>query len=299
MFSSVQATVLARYTLPDYNKTVEYVQNLIGSYNALLQNSTYITRPDFFDSVYENLTLYHDAQHSFQVVVLQSVPNSDYVALIFAPIQANQPNVTMDYDDTFNDLFPHTFTTVGEYALLEKTAIGYGNLVIQVPLILLVLATDISSNFATSAKNAAQFIYQQDIKQIPSHYVYKRTNTETIGVGAEASANKLTPTNPNFVTIYLPTTSTTTLTTGFSTMIVPNTQDSFAWFNDNPYIKTIVTVFGSISTFVIVIIVLLRKQGKAKLKELLSMESDRDKPQDVKSQHEDSEHDKERVHPHS
>jgi len=239
-----------------------------------LQNSTYITRPDFFDSVYQNLTLYHDAQHSFQVVVLQSAPNSDYVALIFAPIRANQPNVTMDHDDSFNELFPHAFTTVGEYALLEKTAIGYGNSVVQVPLILLVLATDISGNYTTNAKNAAQFIYQQDIKQIPNHMVYKRTASVTIGFGDQVSANKLTPTNPNFVTIYLPTTSTTTALTTVVSMV--STQDLFSWFNDNPIIRTIVTLFGSIESFVLLIIVVLvvvfQKRVREEAKKLLHMD---------------------------
>ncbi len=207
MFSSIQGKVLAQYRLPEHNKTVGYVLNLIDSYNELLKNSTYINRPDF-DSIKENLTLYHDVQHSFQVVVLQSSPyNSDHVALIFATIQSNRPNVVMDYNDTFNNLFPYQFATLGKYVLLEKNVLTYANSKIEVPLILFVLTADISGDYFINAKDAAQFIYQQDVNQIPNHMAFKPTISDSIGMGDHVSANVLTPTSPSFVTRYLATTT--------------------------------------------------------------------------------------------
>lgn len=233
MYSSFQGNVFAQYKLPEYNRTVEYVRNLIDSYNILLQNSTYVSRPDF-DSINENLTLYHDSQHSFQVVVLQSTPyNSDYVALLFATIQADQPNVTMDYNDTFDSVFPHMFATVGEYALLEKNTIAYGESLIQVPLILLVLASDISGEYQTNAKSAAQYIYQQDVKQIPTHMFFKRGLSETINIGNKLSAT-LTPANPNFLRYLTVTETQTTATTVVSTTTIQSGENLVTAIISNP-----------------------------------------------------------------
>lgn len=151
VFYSLQGNVFARYTLPEYNRTVGYVRNLIDTYNALVENSTYFNRADF-GSIKENLSLYHDVAHSFHVVILQSVPdNPNRIALMFFPIRASQLNVTMDDEDTFNSLFP-IFYVAGEYILLENSLLEYGNTRIQLPLVFVIPSTDISGDYVTNSK---------------------------------------------------------------------------------------------------------------------------------------------------
>lgn len=279
--------VSGQYVLPKYDKAVGYVRTLIDSYNALVKNSTYINRPDFNCIKGKgNLSLYHEEGHSFQVVVLQSVPtNASYVALIFAPIRANQPNVTMDYNDTFTSVFPHAITIAAEYGLLEKNTVSYGSTTIQIPLIFVVLSTDISGDYLTNAKNAAQYIYQQDTKQIPSHLAFCVTLSETIGISAGVST--LTPADPNFVPRYLTLTITTTQTT--TAYVVTTSQDEFSWFYENPIVKIIDSIFGSVIEFAsiiiaIIIIVVKRRKVKSELKRVLHIDSPhRDKPKKAKS----------------
>jgi len=183
--------VASQYALPAYNRTVGYVQTLINTYNTLV-NSTLVKRSDF-SSISASLSLYHEVGHSFHVVVLQSVPdNSDYVALMFFPIQATQPNVTMDYKDTFASLFQNAFYIASEYGLLENNKIVYGNQVILLPLVWVILSSDISGDYLTNAKNAAQYIFQQDTKTIPpppppAHTTYSVTISPTATVSPQVS----------------------------------------------------------------------------------------------------------------
>ena len=143
--SCITQQAIGQYTLPVYNRTVAYVRNLIETYNALVKNSTYINRPDF-DNVKANFSLYRNAGYSFKVVVAQSVPDtSAYVALIFIPIRADQPNVTMDYNDTMLSLFGGAFYIAGQNSILKNNVVQYGNIIVQVPFIFVILSTDISS----------------------------------------------------------------------------------------------------------------------------------------------------------
>jgi len=218
MLCGLQATAFAQYTLPNYGKTVGYVSTLIDSYNALVNNSTYATRPDF-DKIKSNFLLYHDPGYSFKVIVVQSVPETaDYVALIFIPIQADQPNIIADSQHTMYSLFGGAFYMTGEYGLLENDVIQSGNIQVQIHLAWVILSTDISGDYVTNANNAAHYIYQQDTKQMPvfpltvtTAAVYSPTVTQQLPttvtgpllVTAYVSTTQSSPTQPNSTTVIL------------------------------------------------------------------------------------------------
>lgn len=218
-FPYLSQQAIAHYTLPDHSKAVQYIYNLIGYYNGLVRFYG-ANRPDF-DSIKGNFSLYHDAGHSFLAVVLQSVPdNADYVALMFFPIRAGQPNVTMDYNDTFSELFPHTIAMKVEYGLLQNNLLEYGNITIRLPLVFVVLSTDILGDYIKNSADAAQYIYQQDTKQISVHHTYSISLSETIGI-----SEALTLADPNFITKYLTLTVTTTqISTSRTTVVSTNNQ---------------------------------------------------------------------------
>ncbi|MGA8856149.1 MAG: hypothetical protein WB643_03175 [Candidatus Bathyarchaeia archaeon] len=166
-FSCATWQVVAQYTLPDHDKTVQYVDNLIDSYN-LLVNEHDKSRPDF-NIVKSYFSLYHEQGHSFEVVVLLTVPYSIYwVSLIFIPFIADKPNVIMDYNHTFSDLFPATVVTQGEWANGENLPFTYNDTTIHQDFVLVVYSPDISGDYMTESNNAARALYQQDQQQIPT-----------------------------------------------------------------------------------------------------------------------------------
>jgi hypothetical protein len=233
IFSSCEGNALGQYTLPDYKKTVAYVNNLIDSYNELVQNSTFIQRPDFAE-LKGNFSLYHDAGYSFQVVAMQSAPeNPDYVALIFAPIHANQPNVTMDYNDTFTSLTGNVLNATIEVGVFENDLFQAANRALFIPLVLTILTADISGNYEARSSYAARSIYEGDAERVHFAQAFMQT-TITIMV-------------PSFITEYLATTTTqtqigTTTTTSQTNILVTSTQN---WY-DRP-----TTILQDIFVFVV------------------------------------------------
>ena len=201
-----------QYTLPNYKRTVEYVNALLSEYTNLV-NMNYVNRSDF-ESIKGNFSLYANTGNSFKVIVAQSSPNnSSVIALIFSPIQATQPNVTMDHNDTLNTLFPNTFSVSGEYNLLEHNVLQYGNIVIKIPVIFTIPSSDISSaNYLTNAKSAAQMIYRIDAGQVTIHHTFSVTLTEQISLSEYVSVSSQT------------TMGTTTIVTSTVTQKVPITN---------------------------------------------------------------------------
>jgi hypothetical protein len=283
VLSSLQGNVFAQYSLPEYNRTVAYVNTLTNTYNSLLKNSTYYNRPDF-NALKGNFSLYHEADKSFRVVVLQPAPHSNFVAFMFVRIRGTQPSVTMDYKDTLSTLVPAFYTGEGEDILLENNIIQYGNVVVPVPAMFIVFSTDISSSdYLVKSKSSAQWIFEQDVRMVSTPQSYSVTITDQLGITDHAQTIQ-TPTDSHFIPDYVTTTTVTTTATvtappvtSTQTLIaVTSTQDQFAWFTDNPIVKIIVTFFGSVLGFAILIVTIIilvsRKQVRRELKKLLRMD---------------------------
>lgn len=156
----------------------------------------------------------------------------------------------MDYNDTFESLYSH-LVKVGEYAVQDNIPLTIENATMQLDFVLTIQASDISSDYAVTSNDAAKYLYQQDESQVPT---VRQTVIQTV----------ISP----------------------ETVIVQSsTQDAFSWFNDNPLVRTIVSIFGSIITLVliivIIVIVVVRRRLTRELKGLLHM--NQDKPENDKS----------------
>jgi hypothetical protein len=210
--------------LPPPSNTQGYVNNLIDSYNALIDNTN-----ASFDSVKGHFALYHAIGNTFKVIIMQTAPNSPgYLTLIFVPVGGNAPNVTMNYNDTFAGLY--SLSIPGEYIVIEHIVINFTNSIVQVNLAFGIASTDVTGDYMTNSKNAAEYLYHSDLSTIP----------------------KPTPSQPS-----------------------SQNPDPFAWFNDNPIVKTIGNVL-SVVLFVGIIIgalaVVMRKRIKNELKQWLRMD---------------------------
>jgi hypothetical protein len=175
-FFHLPQLALSQYTLPDRSKTIQYVDNLIDTYN-LLVNEYDKPRLDF-ENVKAYFSLYHEAENNFKVIVLQTEPHvSEWVTLIFIPIRADQPNVTMDYNDTYRDL--SVGFMIEEYAIQENVPLTYNNTTLHLDFVLTISASDISSGYMAKSDEAAKYIYQQDQNQVPT-VSQTQTVSETI-----------------------------------------------------------------------------------------------------------------------
>jgi hypothetical protein len=151
----------ATNVLPSQSNTQGYVNNLISSYNALVDPS----QPNF-DSIKAYFGLYHAIGNTFNVVVEQTATNvTGFVTLIFAPIGGNEPNVIMDYNHTFDEQFP--LSLPGEYVVFRNVRFNFSNTIIHVILAFGIRSTDMTGDYMTNSKNAAQYLYNSDLSTIP------------------------------------------------------------------------------------------------------------------------------------
>jgi hypothetical protein len=246
-----------------------FVTTLIDSYNGLVDQ--YDTSRNDFDAIKGYFTLYHDNSSSFNVTVMQSYSiYTDYLTLIFSPIKATQPQVTIDQTEAFLRLFPNASLTFGDPYYLQKNFVATeynGNIVRYYAIMEMPLsAFSPSSDYVTDANQIAQYMYNQDQSQVPPIPTASQTLTVSVSV---------TPVSNLTVIVQPPT-----------TYIQSNTQDWLSMVNDNPYIKTIVTFFGGIIAFVVFVIgvfaILRQKDRRTAIKKLLGM----DKPEGNKPENE-------------
>ena len=146
-----------RYALPDHEKTIQYVKNLIDSYNELVAEHD-APRADF-NSIKSYFSLYHEAGNSFKVIVVETQPSSppyiQFLSLIFVSFRADQPNVIMDYNDTFGSLFPATEIVQGDWYFQENLPFTYNGTAIRQDFIFEIESTDISrGDYITIPNNA-------------------------------------------------------------------------------------------------------------------------------------------------
>lgn len=130
---------------------------MISTYNALLPSNFYQS------SEVVSFPLYHQVGDTFHVIAVQSNPNdSAFVSLIFIPIGGNEPNVTMDYNDTLCGLLTHMICIDGA-GTFTNIDLEYSDTIIHVDFILSLPASNITSNYMVNSKNEAVDIFNQDM----------------------------------------------------------------------------------------------------------------------------------------
>ena len=236
---------VSQYTLPSRKETFQYVTGLIGRYNELV-SFYYGTRSDF-NSIKKLFPLYHDPDNYFQVIVMQSVPeNANFLALTFIPTAESQLDLVMDNSDTLSGLLPHIISVTEEYTIVQNNNFTLSNgMTVYNGFIFVTLSTDVSVNSTLNGENAGQFIYNQTSENVPK--------TETSS-------------SQTIIQSISQTQATSSATT-----------DILSQFNDNPWVRLIDSVFGSIAEFVLIIVgiivVVLHKKVISELKKLLQIES--------------------------
>ena len=189
---------VGRYTLPDRDRTVQYIDNLIDSYN-LLVNEYDKPRQDF-NSIKAHFSLYHEVGNSFKVIVVETTPSFapyiQYLSLIFVSFRADQPSVIMDYNDTLGSLFPATDIVNGDWYILRNIPFTYNDTAIRQDFIFTIDEKDILGDYVTTSNNAAQYIYQQDEKQIQIPRVSQTQTVTQTSISIISQATGVQP-NPN------------------------------------------------------------------------------------------------------
>ncbi len=183
LFFAVPLPQVARatYTLPPANDTQGYVNNLIQSYNALVQ-SNYAKRPDF-STFKANFSLYYDIGNTFNAVVMASEPSiSGFVVLTFFPIEGDAPKVTLDTNHTFAGL-TGIACACENATLASLTFLNYNNTNRYINLALGMRSIDITSNGMANSLAMADYLYRFDSSRLtfPPSSNPNQTHGPTLG----------------------------------------------------------------------------------------------------------------------
>jgi hypothetical protein len=150
----------------------EFVTTLLDSYNVLVKQND-MSQKDF-DNIKGLFSLYLASGNSFNVTVVQTDPNNvNWITLMFTPIIANQPNVTIDSSDFFMRLFPYASIKYGFDYSIQRNFVStyYNGTVVRLYLILELNLSQVSpstSDYIANANQIAQSIYQSDQSQVPT-----------------------------------------------------------------------------------------------------------------------------------
>jgi hypothetical protein len=250
--------------LPDPVRVKLYIETLLDQYHTLV-DQYYASRSDFGE-IKGYFTLYNQTGNSFEVIVVETNPtmlqgNSQFppsnpINLIFIPIRGTNLEIVMDQKDTFATLSTNSSIMVGPLLIGKDLPLTYNGTTIRQDVVLGIDAdVELTDGYKTWAINDATVLYNQDEKQVPSVPVVNQTLTVNLSVTRTPVSNQTVIVQPA------------------TTYLLTNTQNAFSWFNDNPLIKTIVTIFGSVATFlgivITIVIVVLRKQVTKEIKKLL------------------------------
>ncbi|MCL5069182.1 MAG: hypothetical protein M1368_12650 [Thaumarchaeota archaeon] len=105
--------------LPSENEVAYYVNHLLNNYSSLVQ---VYSAQSTFPSYESNFHLYHDPSHTFEVIVLNCVPNNEsVVCLIFVEVNGTTPIIVMDSQTTFLNL--SMFALGGEWDSISSTEV--------------------------------------------------------------------------------------------------------------------------------------------------------------------------------
>jgi hypothetical protein len=207
--------------LPPQNSVKEYANEVIACYTDLV-TVHYSLNPDF-SSLKPYFRLYNDSAHSFKVLVMPAYPSnvSNTVALIFQPINASKTDFLFDYGDTFEQLYEGNEISAYRFVIPGGT-FDYGGNPAQFNLAFSAFPIDITGNTTANANSEALSLFNSDASKLPS---YAMTVTQA-GVCPISIGNGL-----------------------------GQLGDFLNWLNNNTVSRTIVTVFGSLLAFVIVVVI--------------------------------------------
>jgi hypothetical protein len=88
-----------------------------------------------------------------------------FITLIFIPIGGNDPAVTMYNNDTFDQHYP--LSVPGEFVVFERLTFEFSNTITIINLALGINSTDITGDYLTNSKNAAEHLYRLDNASLP------------------------------------------------------------------------------------------------------------------------------------
>lgn len=160
--SNIERSAFGANMLPPESDVKGYVDNMIQSYNALIGAGA--ESPSFSD-VEEYYSLYHAVGNTFKVIVMADAPNKTNITVMyFLAWGGNDPVVVMDS----NHVASQGGIDFSAYDSVERISFEYNNTIFYPNLIWSVPTSDITGDYATNSKNAAQKVYSLDAKNVPA-----------------------------------------------------------------------------------------------------------------------------------
>ena len=148
---------------PTQSEAKEYVTDFLNDYNALV-DSEYSHKANF-DNIKSWFSAYEPVGDSFKAIVMPQAPNdSNFLAIVFFPIVANQPNVTVTTQESFCSYTQKTICFHNETQILMNVFIGRGGFENYTGLILFLPAGNVSSNIVTNAESDANALFEANVK---------------------------------------------------------------------------------------------------------------------------------------
>ena len=146
--------------LPNEDKIVLYVNNLLSSYNSLVH--FYDVYKPYFSNYEEHFSLYFEDGDSFRVICVKSDQNdTENLNFIFIKIRSTNPDVVLDFNHSLND-YVEGILLKGRYCYVKNYLIDYFDTYLHTHLILSVISDDIVNNTMDDSKEYADFLYEND-----------------------------------------------------------------------------------------------------------------------------------------
>jgi len=169
----------------DEYKLTPYVNNLIDSYNALV-NSNYKEYPVFNDYK-QCFSLYHEVGNSFSVIVLRG-ESPDYINLLFSLIPSESPQIIIK-NNTLSELMHSNVTSRG---YIKKLTVKYADTIIYASPVLAINLQDISGDYMVNSKNMAEYIYKIDERDFPKFTQVLTTQSTQTSQNGKANGDSTT-----------------------------------------------------------------------------------------------------------
>lgn len=146
--------------LPNEDKIVLYVNNLLLSYNSLVH--FYGVYEPYFSNYEEHFSLYFEEGDSFRVICVKSDQNdTENLNFIFIKIRSTNPDIVLDFNHSLND-YVEGILLKGRYCYVKNYLIDYFDTYLHTHLILSVISDDIIDNTMEDSKEYADFLYEND-----------------------------------------------------------------------------------------------------------------------------------------
>lgn len=147
--------------LPNEDATQQYVDNLLGSYNSLVKFND--VDKSYFEKYKNYFSLFRDEGYSFQIIFVKAVQNeTEYISVIFVPIQSNNPIIVLDFEHAFSYYFPGTIIMECNRCSLKGGLFEYLDTIIYADFILWILSDEITNDTLINSKTFADDIYETD-----------------------------------------------------------------------------------------------------------------------------------------